>query len=177
MADMSFVITGDYSDEVVRTANTRIRAALEAIGIQAVSHAQQNVTKGVPRTKGSWYVPKGAAGLRGSISHQVKILDSAVYIGTNNEHAAYNEYGTGKFASDGKGRKGWWVYVPNSTVKGKNSHKIYTEAEARKIVAIMRSEGLDAHMTQGMKPLHFLKNAVTENWEEYKRILRQYLNV
>lgn len=178
MADknVSFEITKDNSEEIIRKANVNLLAALEAVGIQAVSHAQTNVTKGVPRNAGSWYTSKGASGLRGSISHKVVADEKYVAVGTNNSHAIYNEFGTGKFASGGNGRSGWWVYVPGSTVKGSNNHKIYTEAQARQIVAMMRSEGLDAHMTQGMKPLHFLKNAVTEHVDQYKAIIKKYLN-
>lgn len=178
MADkkVSFEITKDNSEEIIRKANVNLLAALEAVGVQAVSHAQTNITKGVPRNAGSWYTSKGESGLKGSIGKTVVADEKFVAIGTNNSHAIYNEYGTGKFASGGNGRSGWWVYVPGSTVKGSNNHKIYTEAQARQIVAMMRSEGLDAHMTQGMKPLHFLKNAVTEHIQQYMEIFKTYLN-
>lgn len=175
MAEPSFDIV-DHSAEILSKLERSTRAGLEACGIQAVSHAQSIITKGVPRNANSWYTSKGESGLRGSISHHVQADGKAVLIGTNNEHAAYNEYGTGKFVEGGTGRKGWWVFVPGSSVRGKNNHKIYTEGEARRIMAMLRAQGLDAHMTNGMRPLHFLKNAVADYAREYIAILKRYIN-
>jgi hypothetical protein len=110
------------------------------------------------------------------MGYTVKKDEDAVYIGTNLKYAVYNERGTGKYADDGKGRQGWWVFVPGSGNDRTGSAKVYTEAEARKVVAILRSKGIEAHMTQGMPPLHFLKKAVEEHLDEYKRIIHNKLH-
>ena len=158
---MSVSIVNDHTEEVLRELETRIQAALEACGIQAVSHAQDNITK-AGRV--------GATGdLRQGISHLVK--DKTCYVGTNTEYAIYNEIGTGKFVAGG--RKGFWVYVPGSKKRGKG--RILSEKEARQLVAILKSKGLDAHMTEGMKGIHFLKDAIANNIDEYKRIIEQHL--
>ena len=44
------------------------------------------------------------------------------------------------------------------------------------IVAILRSQGLDAHMTQGISAIHFLRDAVQYYKDEYKRIFKEYLS-
>ena len=85
------------------------------------------------------------SGLRGSISH--KVQDETCYVGTNNEHAIYNEFGTGIYA-DGGGRMSPWAYQDD--------------------------EG-NWHRTRGMKPIHFLKNAIEEHKDEYKAIMEQEL--
>lgn len=150
-------------------------AALEAVGSNCRSHAQNNITAGTPRRQDSWYTGKG--GLKNRMGYQVDKGEDAVYIGTNLKYAKYNEYGTGKYADDGKGRQGWWVFVPGS---GKDDSvgnaKVYTEAEARRIVAILKSKGIDAHMTEGMPPLHFLKRAVEEHRDEYRDIIETTLH-
>ena len=78
----------------------------------------------------------------------MQLSEEAVYIGTNTKYAIYNEYGTGIYAEGGKGRKSPWVY------KG--------------------SDG-KTHVTRGMKPLHFLRNAVQDHKDEYKAIAEKYL--
>ena len=136
-------------DATIEAKNEAIEAALEAIGNQCVSHAKQNITKGVPRNAESWYTPTG--NLRNSISHLVDIAEECVYVGTNVSYAIYNEYGTGKYAESdngAKGRQSPWAY------KG--------------------SDG-KVHWTNGIKPLHFLRNAVQDHTDEYQKIAEQYL--
>ncbi len=145
MAD--FVVTKDNTDQIWEDIEKNIEAALEDIGIKAEGYAQDVVTAGVPRHGGSWYASKGAAGLKGSINHEVDMSEKAVYIGSNNEHAIYNEYGTGIYA-DGGGRQSPWAYQDPD---GK------------------------WHRTRGMEPLHFLKKAVTEHIQEYLAVMKQHL--
>ena len=166
----------DNSADYITRMNQACEAALEACGLQAVSHAKKNITEGVPRRAGSWYTPTGA--LRNSLSHLVKMTESTVYIGTNMSYAKYNEFGTGIYADDGNGKQGFWVFVPGSGEEGTSvgSAKVYTEGEARRIVAMLKSKGVDAHMTQGMKPIHFLKRAVEEHSKEYFQIMQKYIS-
>lgn len=84
--------------------------------------------------------------LRNSITHQVDGND--VYIGTNVPYAIYVEMGTGIYAADGTGRKTPWVYKDS---KG------------------------EWHITKGMRPSHFLKNAVQQHIDEYKQIIEDTL--
>lgn len=149
-----------------------IEAALEAIGQQAESHAKSNITKNVPRNKSA---STTAGHLRNSIAHEVRSSEDAVYIGSNLEYAKYNEFGTGIYADGGSTGSGWWVYVAGGSKSSEHHGKRYDEAKARQIVAILRSKGLDAHMTQGMKPIHFLRDAAQNHSAEYKAIAEAQL--
>lgn len=79
------------------------------------------------------------------------------------EYAPYIEYGTGELAEKEK-TSGYWVFVGESGgTSDKKSGKRYTLEEAKKIVAIMRSKGIEAYYTKGQKPQPFLRPALTEN--------------
>lgn len=164
MADIIIDHVNDNSEQFKRALDEGIEAALEAIGQQAVSHAKHIIT-----TKSR--VDTGA--LRNQTSHRVQKSEDAVYIGNPLEYAIYNEFGTGIYGEN-KASSGWWVYVAGST-GGKSNHsgKRYTKEEAAKIVARMRKEGLDAHMTQGMKGIHFIRDAVKDNIKEYENIAKE----
>lgn len=154
----------DNSGEILRNFAANLRRAQEEIGLTAVKHA-------VKKT------PTDTGNLKNRITHAV--VENDVYIGTNVEYGIYVELGTGRYASNGKGRPGWWVYVRDNTgTKVKHAsaiRKIYTEAEARKIVAILRKQGLDAHMTQGIKPHHMIRDAAANHSAQYKRIIERAL--
>lgn len=157
----------DNSGLYLNAFQSQIEAALEAVGQQAETHAKQNLTAAGKRDTGD---------LVNSIAHEVRISEDAVYIGTNVEYAKYVEHGTGKFGESGGTGGGWWVYVTGGSAGQNKVHgKRYTEAEARQIVAILKSKGLDAHMTQGQKPTHFLKKAASEHGQEYKHIVESIL--
>ena len=86
--------------------------------------------------------------LRNSIAYNVEAEEKAVYIGSNLEYAIYNEVGTGIYTEGGGGRKTGWVY--------EDSHG-------------------ETHFTHGMKPIHFLKRATSENSDRYKQIVESIL--
>lgn len=84
--------------------------------------------------------------MRNRMTHQVE--GDTCYVGTNNEYAIYHELGTGIYTDGGGGRQTGWFYVD---AKGKG------------------------HFTRGMKPIHFLKNALTNHISEYQKIFEQQL--
>jgi HK97 gp10 family phage protein len=106
--------------------------------------------------------PADTGELRQSITYEVEGNVGAV--GTNLFYAPYVHQGTGEFARDGNGREGYWVFVKGSS-NGESSaeRKIYTLDQARQIVAIMRSKGLDAYYTHGQMPNPFLERALDKN--------------
>lgn len=119
--------------------------------------------------------PVDTGNLRNSITHAVH--DYTAFIGSNVHYAAYVEFGTGRYATSGNGRKGWWVYVTGSDKTASNPiKKIYTYEEARKIMAILRKKGLDAHMTEGMQPAHMLRDSVANHLPEYRQIMIRALS-
>lgn len=86
--------------------------------------------------------------LRNSISHAVDESEPAAYIGTNVEYGIYVHEGTGIYAVNGDGRQDPWGYYDNS---GK------------------------FHITHGMKPNRFLKNAVERNKDQISKYIKDNL--
>lgn len=153
----------DNTDEFKKEIEEKVKTALEAVGMQAEGNAKLEI-EGLPRR-----VDTGL--LRNSVTHKVVGGDSVI-IGSNIFYAVYVHEGTGKYATKGSTGDGWWVYVKGSTSSKISAHgKRYTEAQARRVVAYLKSKGLDAHMTQGMKPNRFLTNAMEKHRDEYKKII------
>ena len=75
-----------------------------------------------------------------------KVIDKICYIGTNIRYAIYNELGTGIYISGG--RKTPWAY---------------------------QDEKGNWHRTRGLRPIHFLKNAVANHAKEFKAIITRIL--
>lgn len=86
--------------------------------------------------------------MRNSINHQVVTSEDAVYIGTNDEKAIYHEYGTGIHAEGGRGRQTPWRY--------QDAHGQW-------------------HTTRGMKPIHMIKNGISDHTNEFKQIAENEL--
>lgn len=86
--------------------------------------------------------------MRNSISHLVDINDQSVYIGTNIEYAIYHEFGTGIYLEGGGGRQTPWAY---QDAKG------------------------NWHRTRGMKPIHMIKNGVSQSVNDFKSIANDIL--
>jgi HK97 gp10 family phage protein len=106
-----------------------------------------------------------------SITYEVNGLEGVVF--TPLFYAPYVEFGTGIYAEGGKGRKEVpWVYVEGSgSADRADSKTVYTEEEARKTVAYLRSKGLDAKMTKGQEPKPFLRPALYENQKRLIEIM------
>ena len=152
MSDFEIKIT-DNSGDIIRQFESSLQIALEAVGMQAESHAKQVVSDtlvygGVDLVKigekDNSRVDTGR--MRNSISHTVR--ENEVYIGTNVPYAVYHELGTGIHASQPGGRKTPWRYKDR---KGK------------------------WHVTRGLYPIHFLKKAASEHSDEYKKIIEKIL--
>nr|DAN11422.1 MAG TPA: putative tail component [Caudoviricetes sp.] len=151
----------DHSAEVYKELEAACQRALEKCGLAAVNYA----TKLCPVVTGD---------LRDSITHKVIDSEKAAYIGTNSEYATYVEMGTGVYGP--APTSGYWVYVRGGESKKSNSPgKRYTLEEAKRIVAILRRKGLDAHMTDGRKATPFIKPAVANHAEQYQKIIKREL--
>lgn len=154
MASQFSIEIKDHRNEVMSVINGNIRTALEAVGIQAVSHAKQIITDSLAygginliqeaHEKDNSRVDTGR--LRNSIAHTVQ--ENTVYIGSALFYAPYHELGTGIYASQPGGRTSPWVYTDSKGV---------------------------AHFTRGLYPIHFLKKAASEYTEEYKSIIAHVL--
>lgn len=144
------IVVHDNSRAIIEQMKQQGIAALEECGLRAEGYAKSKAPVGTPESTGIvGYVTNG---MRQSITH--KVVDSAVYIGTNKRadngvfYPAYVEFGTGIYASNGQGRQNPWTWYDKN---GKG------------------------HFTYGMKPVHFLRDSVADHKEEYKRVFLKYL--
>lgn len=108
--------------------------------------------------------------LAASIDHEVE--GDVGVVGTNKFYAPFVHQGTGKYAVDGNGRQGYWVYVKDGTpgYTAKNPGKIYTLEEAKQVVAMMKADGLDAYYTNGQRSQPFLTDALDANEDKIMEI-------
>lgn len=90
--------------------------------------------------------PVDTGNLRNSITHTVNGAEKAAYVGTNSEYAVYVEMGTGQYVAGGRPTP--WVYQDD---KG------------------------NWHRTHGQRAQPYIKPAVAEHTEQYKRIIEQTL--
>lgn len=131
MEDFDFT---DLSDMLLETFGDACTRALVRCGQQAEGYAKD--LSPVPVT----------GNLRNSISHRVKPIEKAVYIGTNCEYAPYIEFGTGHHSTIGGGTpKKHWAYLGDDG---------------------------EWHFAKPMKPQPFLKPAITKHVQTYKNIIK-----
>ena len=90
--------------------------------------------------------PVDTGNLRNSITHNVDEEEPAAYIGSNAEYAAYVELGTGKYVSGGRPTP--WVY---------------------------QDEKGNWHRTHGQKAKPYLKPAVSDHANTYRKIIEDEL--
>ena len=86
--------------------------------------------------------------MRNSISHHVDTRDQSVAIGTNIEYAIYHEFGTGIYLDGGGGRQTPWAY---------------------------QDANGEWHRTRGIKPIHMIKNGVSQSVNDFKSIANDIL--
>lgn len=143
---MADVIFEDYTIQVQDAMDDRINIALEEAAGELESQVKRNTR--VAATNGSK--------TKNSFKHKVIDAEHKAYIGSDYENAIWEEFGTGEHAikeNGGKGgRSGYWVFVKGSSGGAKSTGKSYTLKEAKKVMAILRSKGLDAYYTNGKKP-------------------------
>ena len=160
MSDIDITLT-DNSALILSEFEAAVTRALERCGLKAEGYAKD-------------LCPVDSGILRDSITHEVGYDgDNSVAVGTVKKYAVYVEMGTGAYVSGG--RNGWWVYVPGSGSSGKSNGKTYSYEQARRIMMMLRSKGLDAHMTCGQPPKPFIKPAVADHAQTYNNIIKDEL--
>lgn len=145
------------SAEDIKALEAGIKKACLRLEAEAKKNAQANGNKRIAQ----------------SITTEVNGTEGVVF--TPLFYAPYVEFGTGKFAEGGKGRKEIpWVYVEdNSSSESNTSKKTYTEEEANKAVAYLRSKGLNAFKTEGQHPKPFLRPALYNNKEKCLKDIKE----
>ena len=105
----------------------------------------------IVETEAKRNAPRKTGALRASITHEIVIEagEYVGYVGTPLEYAPFQEYGTGKFAENGNGRKTPWAYVDESTG--------------------------ETIWTAGNKPRPFLRPAINNNIRRVRDILHSAL--
>lgn len=111
----------NFTIEVQNVLDDNINAVLEDVSGELESQVKSNSRVKSGKTKGSF---------------QHKVIDSehTAYIGSNEENAIWEEFGTGEYALKGDGRKGGWFY---------------------------EDEKGDGHFTHGKKPSRAFHHAYT----------------
>ena len=128
----------DYSINVKNTMSDRIEAVLEECAGEMVSAVKRNSRVASGKTKNSF---------RHGVSRDFAAGSFTAHIGSNDENAIWEEFGTGEHAIGGNGRKGGWVY---RTPKGEYYHtygkkpsrafwKAYTKLKSKIIRRIQNS--------------------------------------
>ena len=140
----------DNSMQVTAALNDAIRAYLYEAGGELEAQTKRN----------SRPVKYGKHDVKNGWEYKVDESKQEMKVGNSLEASYWEELGTGEYALNHDGRKGWWVYVEGND-SPKSNQKQYTEAEAKGIAASLRAQGLDAHATSGTKPNRPLYRAFT----------------
>ena len=91
------VIFEDYTIKVQNAIDDKIDAVLEECAGELESQVKRNTRVDTGKTKNSF-------------RHKVVDSEHTAYIGSNDENAIWEEFGTGEYALEGNGRKGGWAY-------------------------------------------------------------------
>jgi len=94
---MADVIFEDFTIEVKDAIDDAINARLEECAGEIESATKRNSRVDTGKTKNSF-------------QHKVVDSEHVAYIGSNDENAIWEEFGTGEHAIKGNGRQGGWSY-------------------------------------------------------------------
>ena len=146
MADFEFK---DNSAAVKGALKEAAIAFLNEVGGEVASRTKQNSRRKTGKTAGSW-------------TYQVDESGYKVTIGSGEENAVWEELGTGEYAVNGDGRKGYWVFVEGQS-KGGGGGKTLDLASAKRAMAMLRRKGLNAYYTKGKRPRKPIQKAVNSS--------------
>lgn len=132
----------DFSVKVTEALNDAVTAYLYEAAGELEAQTKRN------SRPGKKYLGRDAQALW---KYTVDEAGKEATVGSPYEAAYWEELGTGEYALNKDGRKGWWVYVEGSDTPRPNQ-KQYSKDEALGIAASMRADGLDAHASNGIEP-------------------------
>lgn len=139
----------DNSIKVKAALNDAVIQFLEEAASELKSAAQRNTKVGKVgggKTKGDW-------------GHVVDESKMTATIGNTNENAIWEEFGTGEYALEGKGRKGGW-YIP---IGGGTDEISQAVVDAYNMKVVYGKNGKKFAYTEGKKPKRMLHNAFVQN--------------
>lgn len=94
---MANVVFQDFTVEVQGAIDNRVNIALEEVAGELESQIKRNTRVDTGKTKNSW-------------RHVVDDEKHVATVGSTEENAIWEEFGTGQYALNGDGRKGGWRY-------------------------------------------------------------------
>jgi hypothetical protein len=94
---MADVVFEDFSVEVMGSIDNKVNAVLEECAGELESQVKRNSRVDTGKTKNSF-------------RHHVDDEKHVATIGSSDENAIWEEFGTGEYALKGNGRKGGWSY-------------------------------------------------------------------
>ena len=136
MADVKFE---DFTIQVMGELGENIFSALEECAGELESQIKRNSRVDSGQTKNSFQHKVTGSFMAGEFR---------AYIGSNDENAIYEEFGTGEYALAGNGRKGGWTYKSDKDGKFYHTHgktpsrafwKAYTSTKSKIISRIQNS--------------------------------------
>lgn len=137
----------------------KVKDILEDKAIQWLEEASAEVESAAKRN--SDFAPRI---LKGGWKRVVDDDRKEAVVGHPKELAIWMEMGTGEYALEKNGRKGYWVYVKgNDSKRAKNPGEVLSLEEAKERMAYLRSKGLDAYITKGQKPKRMLFKAFNKS--------------
>lgn len=161
-----------FEDNSIKVINALKGACIKFLE-EAAGELESQTKRKTP--EGTWY-----SEIKNKWEHEVDESKLEATVGNPLEASLWVEFGTGEFAANGDGRKGYWVYVKGSdsglgTSYAYNRGKHYTLAEAKRIVRFFREKGLDAHYTKGQMPKRPFEEAFTTMKPKIKHMAEEIL--
>lgn len=159
--------------------SVRVKDALEDAAIaflhEAAGEVVAQTNRNLSREKGRWHQEQ-----KEQWQYIVNEGKLEATIGNPMQRSLWTEFGTGEYADGGKGRKGYWVYVKGnegSENSPSTGGKSYTLEEAKRIMAMMRADGLDAHITKGQPAKRPFKTAYTKTKPAIIKLAKERFNL
>lgn len=149
----------DFSVKCKDVISDKALQFLEEASSELESQTKRNQTVGRVDggdTKNSW-------------THQVDESKYEAVVGNPLENAIWEEFGTGEYALEGKGRKGGW-YIPIGDGEGQISQAV---VDAYGMKTVYGKNGMKFAHTYGKKPKRPLHKAFTKNKAKIKRRAEQ----
>ena len=146
-----------------------VKAALEQAILAGLEEAAGEIES---QTKRNSRVGQACAPTKNSWQHRVeqKGEEYTATIGSDKENAIWEEFGTGEYALEGKGRKGAW-YVPVESVTG------YKKPTYNgKVIIVYGKNGQQFYKTNGKKPSRAFWRAYTEKKNTAIRLIQRKIN-
>ena len=108
--------------------------------------------------------------------HAVDESAKVATVGSPHEAAFWEEFGTGEYALNGDGRKGWWVYIEGGSGYNGPTNKYNSREEAEAAAAFISAKhNVRAVATNGREPNRPLHRAFTSLKSKLKRMAEQVI--